>query len=593
MSPTDSRVASAVKETSRKARGRWSEEHLMTSDKSILIDKDIVKLLASPGAWHCLEEAEKREILSLLPADTHPESRTKSGRSKLRNTPLPDSFVRYSNNWRDGIRQFQLDLQNGRYNPEWLRQAEEARIQRENGEFDAFKEREFEEFWGQKQKLNKSLLSGESSRVSLEALVDAGVIQIGDVWRFEHAFGKGDDRVLVEKEARVQEINGSKLTFVVPGGHRVFLSSTAHTAQAHAPLDANDGQKPELIKEPPFKVEEGHPGHPENEPDKGENLPANIPEFASAPTYLEKQSGLVLDESLHQKPSQEGERTNSGQRVVKVEIPVSNRVDKEQPKGLEDLAGSIIAEPSAEITPLDEHAQGRDPNLEVVISNWELENHKRSVPEPAAEPPLKRKRGRPRKDPLPTGDGHTEDDSSLSNNPPGEGNTENNVEVVLPAEPQGTSAPSSSDPASVNAIDSAAIPPHHENRDYMKLETVMEAQDIPSQPETSSEPQITLDPEPQRDLMANIGPQHEACPSTASSPLSSPPPSPAAEPEADEVIIQNVATPNMLVGKILEIDGRKAGSRASNSWKEIRCYRKNQDMGSLWDVRLAWFHKNR
>ncbi|KAJ5248883.1 hypothetical protein N7468_000334 [Penicillium chermesinum] len=536
MSPTDSRVASAVKETSRKARGRWSEEHLMTSDKSILIDKDIVKLLASPGAWHCLEEAEKREILSLLPADTHPNPEPNPDDPSSGIPPLPDSFVRYSNNWRDGIRQFQLDLQNGRYNPEWLRQAEEARIQRENGEFDAFKEREFEEFWGQKQKLNKSLLSGESSRVSLEALVDAGVIQIGDVWRFEHAFGKGDDRVLVEKEARVQEINGSKLTFVVPGGHRVFLSSTAHTAQAHAPLDANDGQKPELIKEPPFKVEEGHPGHPENEPDKGENLPANIPEFASAPTYLEKQSGLVLDESLHQKPSQEGERTNSGQRVVKVEIPVSNRVDKEQPKGLEDLAGSIIAEPS---------------------------------------------------------DGHTEDDSSLSNNPPGEGNTENNVEVVLPAEPQGTSAPSSSDPASVNAIDSAAIPPHHENRDYMKLETVMEAQDIPSQPETSSEPQITLDPEPQRDLMANIGPQHEACPSTASSPLSSPPPSPAAEPEADEVIIQNVATPNMLVGKILEIDGRKAGSRASNSWKEIRCYRKNQDMGSLWDVRLAWFHKNR
>ena len=117
--------------------------------------------------------------------------------------PLPDEFVRYSNNWRDGVRQFQLDLQNGRYDPEWLRQAEEARLQRENGDFDAFKEREFEQFWGQKQKADSRLLSGECGRIQLGVLVDAGVVHIGDVWRFSYVYGKGAGRIVIDKEARV------------------------------------------------------------------------------------------------------------------------------------------------------------------------------------------------------------------------------------------------------------------------------------------------------------------------------------------------------------------------------------------------------
>ena len=110
------------------------------------------KLLAKPEAWNLLEEEEKRQILSLLPSDIHPASELPSDDSNSKIPPLPDSFIRYSNNWRDGIRQFQVDLENGRFDPEWLRQAENARRKRENGDFDSFKEREFERFWGQKQK---------------------------------------------------------------------------------------------------------------------------------------------------------------------------------------------------------------------------------------------------------------------------------------------------------------------------------------------------------------------------------------------------------------------------------------------------------
>lgn len=117
--------------------------------------------------------------------------------------PLPLSFVKYSVNWQDGLRQFQLDLENGRYDPEWLRQAESARLQRENGDFDSFKEREFEQFWGQKQKVDMRLLAGESGRIKLGTLVEDGVFLPGDVWRFTYVFGKGADRMVIDKEARV------------------------------------------------------------------------------------------------------------------------------------------------------------------------------------------------------------------------------------------------------------------------------------------------------------------------------------------------------------------------------------------------------
>lgn len=146
---------------------------------------------------------EKREILSLLPEKLHPNLE-KSGNLDAMIPPPPQSFLRYSNHWRDGIRQFQTDLQNGRYNPEWLRQADEARQQRADGDFDSFKEREYEQFWGQKQRTNPAELVGESGKVKLGTLVTAGVIRPGDVWKYSRVFGKDENRVEVVKEARVR-----------------------------------------------------------------------------------------------------------------------------------------------------------------------------------------------------------------------------------------------------------------------------------------------------------------------------------------------------------------------------------------------------
>lgn len=74
-------------------------------------------------------------------------------------------------------------------------------------------------------------------------------------------------------------------------------------------------------------------------------------------------------------------------------------------------------------------------------------------------------------------------------------------------------------------------------------------------------------------------------------------PQPATQPteptnETEEVLVHDMTSPNMLVQKILSVDGRKAGTRVGNAWRVFRCYRNNQDMGSLWDVRQAWFLKN-
>jgi hypothetical protein len=161
-------------------------------------------LLSQPQAWNCLEETEKQEILALLPPDVHPDAQAAADDSNSKIPPIPDSFIRYSNNWRDGIRQFQLDLENGRYDPEWLQQAQDAREQRERGDFDKFKEREFEAFWGQKQKVPDGALAGESARVKLGTLIREGVILLGDIWRFHYVYGRGPGKIVIEKEARVR-----------------------------------------------------------------------------------------------------------------------------------------------------------------------------------------------------------------------------------------------------------------------------------------------------------------------------------------------------------------------------------------------------
>ena len=105
--------------------------------------------------------------------------------------------------FRNGIRLYQNDLAEGRYDPEWLRQAAEAMEQRAAGDFDDWKEREFEEFWGQKQRLDPNARAGQSGTIKLNRLVEAGLFKEGDVFSYMRVFGRGKGKFTVEKDVKV------------------------------------------------------------------------------------------------------------------------------------------------------------------------------------------------------------------------------------------------------------------------------------------------------------------------------------------------------------------------------------------------------
>ncbi|CEJ59516.1 hypothetical protein PMG11_08139 [Penicillium brasilianum] len=614
------------KRTPRKAapRGKWSEEQLLTSDESVLIDADLVKLLARPETWDILEEEEKREILALLPADTHPASELLPDDPDVRIPPLPDSFVRYSNNWRDGIRQFQLDLQNGRFDPEWLRQAEAARRKRENGDFDTFKEREFEKFWGQKQRTDMSVVSGESSKIKLTQLIEAGVFLVGDVWRFCYVWGKGPDRVIIDKEVR--------LSFVVPTGQRVFLLSHADIEERKQDSLQNNGYDTEI----PQKTENTTNGASESKPPKEEHRTADIPEKEE----LQPMEGLQETDT-----------------ALKLEEPVASIRQKDL-TGIEAL--KVPADPEAK--PLNENG-----SVQVVIVSPRHnltaaeQGSKRPTPLPAVEPPAKRKRGRPRKrppSPVPEVEPEAEAVPEPGPGPDLELERESGVQVIIGAR--------NFAPARTQALSQIIIPPlpaaapsSSTNNDSTDLTEPKPdghgAIFLSRSPATSfslssplSEPpggliddfndELIEEPiiEPSAELLDGPteepteeptgeptgGPTEETTGKDIKQPFEEPkemptteepikihaeqaaeklieePPQPPSElqttsNEPVEIILSNISTPMVLVREILRIDGRKAGSRTSNSWKEIRCYRKNQDMGSLFDVRQIWFAKQK
>lgn len=63
--------------------------------------------------------------------------------------------------------------------------------------------------------------------------------------------------------------------------------------------------------------------------------------------------------------------------------------------------------------------------------------------------------------------------------------------------------------------------------------------------------------------------------------------------EPGMITVSGITGPNAIAMKILEADGRSGKVPSGNAWKDFRAYRNNQDMGSLWEVRQAWFLRNK
>ncbi|RAL02719.1 uncharacterized protein BO80DRAFT_378361 [Aspergillus ibericus CBS 121593] len=438
MSPTKAKP----KRNSRRAvKDPWEEEQLMTSAKSQLVNLDLVKLLANPQAWDCLEENEKQEILKLLPDKAHPDPSSLPDDPEAKIPPPPQSFLRYSNEWRDGIRLFQLDLENGHYDPEWQRQANQAMQERAAGKFDKFKEEEFEQFWGQKQKLDRTLVAGQSSQVKLKTLTDNGVIQEGDVWRYSRVFSKGPEKILVEKEVRIVKIDGASLSFVMPPGRRVFLTGLS------GPTDTGQEQSQKSIN--------------------GLNADGEVVDG-------QQESGTAATESTeHSHTSETTEAGSSNKRKSEIEHGNCKRQRSRPPELTDQLESST--EPTENST-------------DVVVEIVRLST---------------------------------------------------TAEAIFPTEGADGPAETSDKPQSGEGSDSPSQ----------------------SAPEPAQEPT-------QESMPAN-----------------------APNDKIDEILVEDIRGLTALSAKIIEVDGRVTKCPNGNAWKEFRAYRNNQDMGSLWEVRQAWFQR--
>lgn len=62
--------------------------------------------------------------------------------------------------------------------------------------------------------------------------------------------------------------------------------------------------------------------------------------------------------------------------------------------------------------------------------------------------------------------------------------------------------------------------------------------------------------------------------------------------QRDDVTVSGIIGLTALLAKIVEVDGRVKKTPRGNAWKEFRSYRNNQDMGTLWEVRQAWYERN-
>ncbi|PCH05173.1 Hypothetical protein PENO1_023930 [Penicillium occitanis (nom. inval.)] len=516
-------MSSAPKPNAARKRGPWGEDYLMTSTKSPLINAKLVELFLHPKAWECLEEDEKRELLSLLPAHIHPNPDPDPNDPEAKIPPIPESFLRYETSWRTALRNFQSDLESGRYRPDWQRQAKEAVQERAQGKFDDFKEQEFEQFWGQKQKINHGLIAGESSKVKLETLIAHDVVRVGDVWKYCRVFGGKKVQVVVEKEVKITAIDGAKLSFLMPTGQRVFLGAGGGSKIEDGKIENEEIEdvKTEDEKMDVEKVENGNieDGTTKNEVKDDTQMDVN-------PIPASKLVENAPSQALDQPPQGESSTQYNLAGLLDYALPSTEaKVETENNEISNKEAEPTTEQPMAPPSP---------------------------ITSPAAKAGTRRKRGRPAKRKSP----HDEVLDAAA-------------EVNGTTETEATEASKEAVEEFANIAENGVKPDpvpestpgqEHKNADSSQQYTTAMEMDLP-EPAVSPKAKET-----------------ETAPCSATTtPL--------------EIEIHNIAGPNALMKKILETDGRVKNPPNGNAWKEIRCYRNNQDMGSLWEVRQAWYVK--
>jgi len=117
--------------------------------------------------------------------------------------PTIDPNVFDSVFFQEALHNYQDDLRDGKYEPEYIERAREARRQRMAGKFDNWKEEHFELHWGDKQHLlDDNAVAGESAKIKLEVLIAHHQFKIGDIFSLRRSF---PGELTVRKDAEVRK----------------------------------------------------------------------------------------------------------------------------------------------------------------------------------------------------------------------------------------------------------------------------------------------------------------------------------------------------------------------------------------------------
>ncbi|OBT67260.1 hypothetical protein VE03_02651 [Pseudogymnoascus sp. 23342-1-I1] len=189
----------ASKKVKKDRKGVWSVENVLQNPKSPLVNANLKGLFANPEAWNILDKETKAKLISMLPESTHVLDEVDG---ELR---INESFLKFDQNWAHYLGRAQEDIAEGRNDSTWLEQAAAASEQRTDGEFDDWKDNEYEVFWGVKQKLQSNVLTGLSGAIKFNDLVTRELIKPGDIFLFQRNIGK----IFIEKEIKFIEVLGS------------------------------------------------------------------------------------------------------------------------------------------------------------------------------------------------------------------------------------------------------------------------------------------------------------------------------------------------------------------------------------------------
>lgn len=154
-------------------------------------------LLKDDQAWTLLDKNAQEKIISMLPDARRTEFVTtiQDGTHILNQSALMNN-----SSWNYFIGCFRDDIELGRNKPAWLQDANTAYMERQVGKYDSWKEKEYEEFWGTRQKLAAGVIAGSSASLKWDDLVERGSFKPGDVFQYNRRVSG----ILVKKDVEVR-----------------------------------------------------------------------------------------------------------------------------------------------------------------------------------------------------------------------------------------------------------------------------------------------------------------------------------------------------------------------------------------------------